>query len=715
MGLAGCSNTPYPDADVELGTVYYSSFANPPKDLDPQRAYTTADGTFLSLCYERLLAYDYLERPVNLVPELALAVPEPEEMRDESGALIGIRYSFDLQPGIHFVDDPCFPEGKGRELKAEDFVFVFKRLADPNTSCPVVASFRHIRGFQEYRDKLKELRATMKEEALAENTPEGDIRISYRDLYERAGPLPGVDAVDEYRFELTLDTPYPHILYWLAMRFCAAIPWEAVDHYNGQFGLVKEREPMTFEMRPVGTGPYQFKWDEYNREAKIVLVQNPNWWGYRYPERRAPTTIFPEAPGMEEDRELGIWTPEAAGRTLATVDRLEWYLEREALSRFNKFLQGYYDGSGIPLESFDQVIQEEDLTPEMEERGIRLVKDFGLDVYYIGFNMQDEVIGAPLKFEDPALEANREEELEKRRKLRQAMSLAIDTREYLRIFANNLGVPAQGPLPPGIVGYDPDYKNPYRQYDPELKLAKRLLEEAGYKNGVDPRTGKALTMTYDAGNTSTRSRAVFNFYIDAWKKLGIDVQLAATDYNKFQKKMYAGNFQIFSWGWLADYPDPENFMFLLYGPNSGRHDGHNPNHAWYENKDYDVVFKRMESLANDASATWTETDPETGEEREVTRTRYELIRELVHIAQEDCPWIPLSHSEDYILYHEWLHHAKPHPLPGSRAKYLAIDKETRRDRRIAWNRPILWPGVVAGVAVILFVVPAIRTVRRERR
>ncbi len=84
---AGCSNTPYPGEEETEDVVYYSSFSQPPKDLDPQRTYTVADATFLSQTYERLLGYDYLARPLQLRPELALAVPKPRETRDENGKL----------------------------------------------------------------------------------------------------------------------------------------------------------------------------------------------------------------------------------------------------------------------------------------------------------------------------------------------------------------------------------------------------------------------------------------------------------------------------------------------------------------------------------------------------------------------------------------------------------------------------------------------------
>ena len=377
-------------------------------------------------------------------------------------------------------------------------------------------------------------------------------------------------------------------------------------------------------------------------------------------------------------------------------------------------MQGYYDAAAIPVESFNQVIQGDNITPEMETRGVRLVKDVGLDIVYIGFNMQDDQIGAPNKFSDPKMEAEREKYLTRNRKIRQAMSLAINTEEYLRIFNNKLGLPAQTMIPPGIPGYDPEYKNPYRQYDPNLERAKELLAEAGYPNGIDPETGQPLSFSFVGGNTSTAYRTLLTWFVDQWKRIGLNIDLQLSDYNKFNEKMREGNYQIFRWGWLADYPDPENFMFLLYGPNSAARSPHSPNHACFEDPKYDALFKRMETLRNDESATWTETLPD-GATKEITMTRMEIIRELVDIFAEESPWIPISHSEDYILFHDWATGIKPHPITGGWYRNYRINHDARAEKRETWNHPILWPGFVVLGLLLILIVPAAITVYRERR
>ena len=696
----GCSNTPYPSVEEGGPVTLYSSFENPPKDLDPQRTYTVADGQLNAFVYERLLAYDYLKRPLELIPELAKEVPKPIIKRDAEGEILEVRYSFTLHQGVKFTDDPCFSHGLGRELKASDFVFAFKRLADADTNCPVRDSFSHILGFADYGDRVAELKEQR-----------GDQVGSIRSLYEEAGNIEGIQLTGLYSFDLVMDHAYPQILYWLAMRFVPAMPYEAVEYYDGEKHEGELEVRPGFDEHPVGTGAYVFHWPEFNRSAKWVFEKNEDWWGYHAPSPKIPQTVFPQQPGGEFDEAEGFWSLERAGRPLGQIERIEFYYEKEVLSRFSKFLQGYYDSAGIPVESFDQVISNDELTPEIEEKGIRLIKDIGLDVFYIGFNMQDDEIGSPQQFTDPAKEAQRAKYLKRNRHIRQAMSLALDIEEYLRIFNNKLGVVAQSPLPPGMFGFDENYKNPSRVFDPELKKAKALLAEVGMEGGIDPDTGAPFTLTYDVGSADSRQRVRYNFYIDAWKKLGIDVQLAATDYNKFQKKMHAGSFQIFQWGWIADYPDPENFLFLLYGPNSGKYGERKPNHAWWESDEYDFLFKKMENLTNEQSTSWN--DSKSGEA--VTMSRLEIINRMKDLLAEECPWIPLLHRESYGLIHSWLAYNKPQPITGSYQRFYELDAEKRATLREAWNKPMVWPAYVLVIATVLFLLPGYLSFKKERR
>jgi ABC-type oligopeptide transport system substrate-binding subunit len=148
------------------------------------------------------------------------------------------------------------------------------------------------------------------------------------------------------------------------------------------------------------------------------------------------------------------------------------------------------------------------------------------------------------------------------------------------------------------------------------------------------------------------------------------------------------------WGWVADYPDPENFFFLL-SSEMARSDG-GPNTANFRNADYDALFRRMRAMEN---------GPE----------RLELIRRMRAIVETERPWIELFHAEMFVLQHGWMRNVKPLGMSFSILKYEDVDPVLRTRRRAEWNRPVLWPlYALAGLAVLLLV-PAVVTFLRERQ
>jgi oligopeptide transport system substrate-binding protein len=299
-------------------------------------------------------------------------------------------------------------------------------------------------------------------------------------------------------------------------------------------------------------------------------------------------------------------------------------------------------------------------------------------VYYIGFNMQDPVVGAAAG--------------DRGRKLRQAMSLVIDSQAFMDIFLNGRGIAAQSVIPPGIFGYEETYLNPYRHVD--LERARALLREAGYPGGVDPATGKPLHLTFDTGDTSARGRLRYQFFVDAWSRIGVDVEIAATTYNQFQDKVRRGAYQLFMWGWVADYPDPENFLFLLWSESARSAGG--PNTANFANPDFDRLFLAMR-------------DAPDGPER------LRLIGEMRGILERERPWVELFHPESYALIHGWVHNAKPLGMSFSTLKYRDVDVALRTRRRREWNRPVTWPAwALLGIAVVVCA-PAVRTVWKRLR
>ena len=235
----------------------------------------------------------------------------------------------------------------------------------------------------------------------------------------------------------------------------------------------------------------------------------------------------------------------------------------------------------------------------------------------MGFNMLDPVVGG-----------SNAQERESARKLRQAISIAVDYEEFISIFANGRGMPAQSPISPGIAGYREGKEgiNPmvyeWMNDQPQRKsiqVAKALLAEAGYPNGIDQRTGAPLILYFDVTARSSEDRSKLDWMRKQFQKLNIQLVVRSTDYNRFQDKIRKGNAQIFEWGWNADYPDAENFLFLLYGPQSKvRNSGENA--ANYDNAEYNQLFEQMKNM-------------DDGPQRQL------IIDRMVEVLRHDAPWL----------------------------------------------------------------------------
>ena len=634
--LAACTNNPYPDEDA-TAKIEYVAFQEAPKTLDPAVSYTTTDQAVIGPVYDTLLEYHYTERPYRLIPGLVRDVPEPQQ-RD--GRVV---YRFRLRADLLYQDDPCFAPALTRQVLAADVAFTLMRLADPLVNSPIASFLSRIDGFAAFGERLA---AERDRDAAFAAKPA-------HEQYAQVGGMPGVRVRSPTDLDIVLTAPHPQLLYWFAMPFTAPVPWEAVAHWDGRDG----RD--AFAEHPVGTGAFRLA--RYDKRSRIVLERNPNWYGIRHPEWRAPGAVDP-----------------SSGRPLPFLDGVEMRLDKEDIPAFTKFLQGYYDVSGIIEESFDRIVRDERLSPDMAARGMQLERAVIPSIYYLGFNMDDPLVGAPAGARGRAL--------------RQAMSLAIDSREFTRIFQNGRGIPAESPLPPGIFGYDEAYVNLFRRVD--LERAAALLREAGYPGGVDPATGKALHLTFDTQDTSSRGLLRFQYFAGAWRKIGLDVEIVATTYNQFQDKVRRGAYQLFMWGWVADYPDPENFLFLLWSGAARSKGG--PNTANFADPRYDALFLAMRDLPDDAR-------------------RLALIRQMRGLVQVECPWIELFHLESYVLIQGWMENVLPTGLSIPTVKYVDVDATLRARLRSEWNRPVRWPlAVLAGIAGLV-VIPAVRTYRRERR
>ncbi|MBL8384354.1 MAG: ABC transporter substrate-binding protein [Burkholderiales bacterium] len=677
LALAACGevwNDPYPAAGAPDNTLY-SSFSQRPKHLDPAKSYTEDEAEFNAQIYEPPFQYHYFRRPYELVTATATAIPRPRYL-DAAGrelpsdaaadAIATSIYDIRIRPGIRYQPHPAFVEanralpreaiarhhrladfgpGATRALVAADYVYQIKRLAHPRVNSPIFGHMTdYIAGLKEYGETLKGAQKALEAER---------GRGAWLDL--RRHDIAGVSVLDEHTFRVTVKGKYPQFLFWMAMPFFAPIPWE-VDQFYAQPGMAEKN--FSLDWYPVGTGPYMLVENDPN--ARMVLLRNPNFRGEPYP-----------ADGEPGDREAGLLAD--AGRTMPFIDRVVFTREKETIPYWNKFLQGYYDRSGIASDNFDQAVRtgsdgETQLTAEMEARGIRLSTSLSTSSYYLAFNWLDPVVGGPG---------------ERAKKLRRALSIVVDFDEFISIFLNGRAIPGQGPLPPGIFGFrdGPASVNPMvydwsadgggRASRKAVTEARRLLAEAGYPDGRDARTGAPLVLALDTTDRGPGDKARLDWYRKQFAKINVQLEIRGTDWNRFQEKIRKGNTQMFFLGWNADYPDPENFLFLLYGPNSAaKSDGENK--ANYANPEYDALFERMKNLDN-------------GPERQA------VIDRMVAILREDAPWMWGFHPKSYGLAHSWVANGKPNQMARNGLKYQRVDHVLRAQKRAEWNRPVVWP------------------------
>lgn len=689
LSLTGCEfnaiNSPYPGEQAKQN-ILYSSFTLRPKHLDPARSYSANESSFTGQIYEPPLQYHYLKRPYELIPLTATSLPtvvyldaagKPLSSQDETADVVYSVYTITIKPNIRFQPHPAFAKKadgdflyhhlepqqlesistlsdfevrSSRELTAADYVYQIKRLASPEIHSPILGLMsEYIVGLGDYA----ELQRTRLKQG--------------QTLDLRGNEIAGVKVLDRYRYQIKVFGKYPQLRYWLAMPFFAAVPWEA-DQFYQQAGLIQRN--ITLDWFPVGTGPYQLTENDPN--SQMVLEKNPYYRDDYYP---TSGEVSDEAQGLLAD----------AGKKLPFVDKVIFLLEKEQTSYWNKFLQGYYDVSGISSDSFEQAIQvgsggEFGLSQEMADKGVQLRTAVGTSTFYIGFNMQDEVVGGNSA---------------QARKLRQAISIVIDYEEYISIFLNGRGIAAQGPIPPGIFGYhDGEAGINHKVYQWQGQQAERrsvnearqLLAEAGYPNGRAAKSGEPLTLYFDVPASGPEARSQFDWLRKQFQKLGVQLVIRSTDYNRFQDKMRNSQAQIFQWGWNADYPDPENFLFLLYGPNSKALSG-GENAANYQNPAFDRLFEQMRVMPNNAE-------------------RQKLIDQMLVLLTEDAPWVWGYHPKQFSLYHAWNRNVKPNLMANNTMKYRRIEPEKRFELQQVWNRPLLWPLVILFLIVILLILPA---------
>jgi len=558
--FAGCRVDPNRDPN-EL--VIHSILPAKIGTLDPGNIRTFYELIVAGQIFEPLYGYHYLNRPYEVVPLLADGMPQ---VSDDM-----LTYTIKIKKGVYFHDDPCFQAGYGRELRASDFIYSCKRIANIKYLSKNWWIFEdRIVGLDEFREYTK--------------TCQSEEDVDY------SRPVEGLQAPDNYTLVIKLKKPWPQLIYVLAFK-ATAVAKEAVDYYG-----------QDITSHPVGTGPFMLR--TWHRSSYIDLVRNPNFRKDYYP-----------AEGQEQDAEKDLL--DDTGKRLPFVDRVIFRIIEENQPRWFLFLRGQIDNIIIPKDNFGQAI-----------RNIHLKRFRDPATSYIGFNMEDQILGA-------------------NKPLREAISYALDRAKYIELFWNNRDEVAHGFIPPIMKSYNPDIKKIGQKYDSEK--AGQLVKQAQRICG-----GTLPTLTLSTYQRDTMGRQIGQFWQRCLKDVGLDVEVEYLDLATFLKDIRTKSAQMFYLGWMGGYPDADNFLQLFYGKNVSP----GVNCFNYVNLEFDKLYEKASSM------------PDCPE-------RTELYRQAEKVVIRDCPAAFINHPVAYMLHHDWLGNYKPHAFQFGLVKYHRIDKKKR--------------------------------------
>ncbi|HVP89310.1 MAG TPA: ABC transporter substrate-binding protein [Casimicrobiaceae bacterium] len=580
---------------ISLASPEFASAADPNKVLrvafeasetgfDPVKATDEYSNEVVQQTMESLLTYDYLARPVKLVPRTAESLPEVTDG--------GKTYLFRVRKGIYFHPDPAF-KGKRRELTAADYAYPIKRLMDPANRSP----WRFL-----IEGKIVGL------DELSKRAEKGG-RFDYD------APVAGLELPDRYTLRVKLKETDYNFAYIMAMPATSAAAREVIEAY-----------PTDTNAHPIGTGPYILK--EWLRKAKIVLEANPDYreviWDFK---------------GSDDPRDKAA-VAAMKGKRIPQIGRVEISIIEEDQSRWLAFQNKQIDwisrfGTFAPI-----AIPENKLAKNLGDQGIEWDRSTETEITYYAFNMQDPVVGG---MSLPKIA------------LRRAMLMAYDIDEEIRVIRKNQAIKVESPIPPGVVGHDPRYRGIIR-YDPVL--ANQLLDYFGYKRGAggyrNNPDGSRLVITL-----TSEPQAISREYDELWKKnldaIGLRFESRKGPFSDNLKAAEACQLAMWGAAWHSDYPDGENFMQLLYGPNT-----HQSNNACYQSAAFDKMYDQIKVM------------PDSPERTHI----FDMMSRQMEV---DSVWrLGVTRYRNVLVY-PWVKGYRYHPIMADSVyQYLDIDPSARR-------------------------------------
>ena len=505
----------------------------------------------------------------------------------------GQTYTIKIRKGIYFTPDPAF-KGEKRELTADDYIYSLKRLTDPKIRSPWTWLVDgKIVGLDELAAKAKEMGS-----------------------FDYATKISGLEAVDRYTLRIRLKQPDYNLPYVLAHEPTSAVAREVVAAYADEGGRVMSN--------PVGTGPYKLaKWI---RSSKIFLEANPDYRGFVWDFKAGSDPVD------------AVIVKEMKGKKMPAVGRIEISIMEEDQSRLLAFQNGELDLMNMEGPLAPKVLVDGGLTPEMQKKGVKLSRFVDPEISYHYWNMKDPVVGGLSK---------------EKIALRRAMAMAYPVAEEIKVVRNGQAVEAQFPIPPGVVGHDPNYRSSVK-YDPAG--ANALLDKFGYKKGADGyRTlpdGKPLVIRY-ASRPDSLGRQQDEMWKKTFESIGIRMEVQKDKFAELLKLEKQCKLMMRTAAWIADYPDADNFMQLLYGKNV-----YQSNNACAVIPEYDKLYEQSLKL------------PDSPE-------RNRLYHEMAKIIETYAPWrLDISRYRN-MLVQARVQGYKKHPILHSEWQYIDVAPEKK--------------------------------------
>lgn len=467
----------------------------------------------------------------------------------------GTEYTFHLQEGARFHDDPCFPDGQGRLMTAADVVACYTNLC---TNAP------WNKMFWLFQDRVAGANAHF--QASASGAVQGGVK--------------GLSALDDHTVRITLTHPSPGFLNILAHQGCWIFPPEALTHYGDQV-----------LWHPVGTGAFRVK--SFERDVAMVLERNPAYWA-----------------------------KDGDGADLPYLDAIRYTFEADKNKELDAFLTGrlsvVYE---LPIERTEVVT-----SGKYEVQSIP-----ALSIQFLGLNARR----AP--FTDI--------------RVRRAFDMAIDKRTLVDSVLDGLAVLAdRGVVPPGLSAYPYERIRPWA-YDPVG--ARSLLSEAGYPGGKGMPT--VVLQVNNSGYGYVKVAEAVQGMLE--RSLGARVVVSVLPEEQHFTRVESGQAQFWREGWIADHPDPENFLSLFYGRNAPA-DTAEPsylNSTRHRDARYDSLFAQAVRTADETA-------------------RMQLLAQAESILLENAVMIPLYHERSVRLLQPWV-------------RDMPINGMEYRDMRLVWLDP----------------------------